>query len=61
MTRIPMTKAHVADLVRQYAIELRKLALSVGWSKLGDLLALVALEADSEVVPAPRKPRRKPR
>jgi hypothetical protein len=59
MSRVPLTKAHVADMVRQYAIELRKLALGVGWRRLADMLAMVALEADTEVVPSRRKPRRK--
>lgn len=61
MAPLRITKAHLADVVRQYALELRKMALSVGWPKLADLLAQVALEADSEVVPASRKPRKKPR
>jgi hypothetical protein len=59
MAPAPLTKAHVADMVRQYAIELRKLALSVGWQKLADLLALAALEADSGALPVRRKPRKK--
>jgi hypothetical protein len=59
MSRVPLTKAHVADVVRQYAIELRKLALSVGWRRLADLLALAALEADTAAAPNRRKPRRK--
>jgi hypothetical protein len=49
-----LTKAHVAEFVRQYAIELAKLARSVHWAKLAELLDLVALEADREVLPARR-------
>lgn len=59
MSRASLTKAHVADMVRQYALELRKLALSVSWQRLADLLAQVALEADQEIVPVRRRARKK--
>jgi hypothetical protein len=53
-----LTKAHVAAIVRQYALELRRLALRVDWRVLAYLLEMVALEADAAAKPVPRRRRR---
>jgi hypothetical protein len=50
-----LTKGHVANTVRQYAIELRQLALKVNWRALAYLLEMVALEADTAVKPVRRR------
>jgi hypothetical protein len=49
------TKNHVAQVVRQYAIELRQLALKVRWHTLAYLLEMVALEADTAAKPVRRR------
>ena len=50
-----LTKSHVAEIVRQYAIELRQLAVKVNWRALAYLLEVVALEADTAVKPVRRR------
>ncbi len=50
-----LTKGHVANIVRQYAIELRQLALKVNWRGLAYLLEMVALEADTAARPVRRR------
>lgn len=50
-----LTKSHVAEIVRQYAIELRQLAVKVDWRALAYLLEVVALESDSAAKPVRRR------
>jgi len=50
-----LTKGQVANTVRQYAIELRQLALKVNWRALAYLLEMVALEADTAARPVRRR------
>jgi hypothetical protein len=50
-----LTKSHVAEIVRQYAIELRQLAVKVNWHVLAYLLEVVALESDSAAKPVRRR------
>jgi hypothetical protein len=52
-----LTKGHVANVVRQYALELRRLALQVDWRVLACLLEMVALEADAVARSAGRRKR----
>jgi hypothetical protein len=52
-----LLKRHVAELVRQHAIELRSLAMKVNWRVLAYLLEMVALEADTAARPVKRRRR----
>ena len=54
-----LSKSHVAEIVRQYAIELRRLAVQVNWRALAYLLEVVALEADAAAKPIRRRRRPK--
>ena len=52
------TRTHVASIVRQYALELRRLALKVNWRVLAYLLEMVVLETDAVAERSRRRKRR---